>query len=361
MAVTSFGTNDSQSVSIWSKLTLREALKKTLFNKFVGKAKTSIIQRIDDLEKTRGDTIKFDILMQATGAGITGDNVLKGNEEAMVYYQDTLVIDQLRNAHSFRGMTQQRTVHDLRSDAQENLSDWYAGKFDEYMFRYLCGDTSINHGQAGLDPDSTHYVISGDVTNSGVIATDEASLGTNDQMALDDLDFAKEKAVTLTPPLRPAIIDGEEYFVAVLHPYSVTDIRLDLATNTSAVSWLDIQKYAAERGKKNPIFSGALGTYNNMILFESSRIYSPISNVRRNVLLGAQSGTIGFGNAYNKLLQQQVGSDNMFSWFEEVSDYGNETGVAAGAIFGMKKTRFTIAGTARDYGVVTITCYSAAH
>ena len=64
MAITSFGTNDAQTVKIWSSLTMREALKATMFNKFLGSGKGAIIQRLTDLEKTAGDTIKYDLLMQ---------------------------------------------------------------------------------------------------------------------------------------------------------------------------------------------------------------------------------------------------------------------------------------------------------
>lgn len=354
MALTSFGTNAPQTVQIWSKQTMREALKKTFFKKFMGTGKKAILQRITDLEKNRGDTIKYDLLMQAKGAGVTGDNVLKSNEEALVYHQDSVVIDQLRNAHSFRRMSQQRTIHNMRTDAKDSLSDWFAGKFDDYMFRYLCGDTSISHGQAGTAPDADHYVVCGDVSNTGTIATDEGNLSNNDQIDLHDLDYAKEKAKTLTPPILPVMVDGKEYYVAVLHSYSVTDIR----TNVNSGQWLDIQKNAGPRDDKgNAIFSGALGVYNDIVLYESTRIFTPVSNVRRNLFLGAQAGVIAFGNAYDTISQRSVGKDNLFSWYEETDDYGNEKGVGVGSIFGIKKTTFD----SKDYGLIVLTCYSASH
>lgn len=73
MAITAFGTNDAQTVKIWSALTMRDMLKATMFNKFLGTGKQAIIQRLTDLEKTAGDTIKYDLLMQMSGAGVTGD------------------------------------------------------------------------------------------------------------------------------------------------------------------------------------------------------------------------------------------------------------------------------------------------
>ena len=74
MAVTEFATGSAHNVLIWSKTTMREALKGTyLFKKFLGNDEYAIIQRLTDLEKQAGDTVKFDLLMQMSGAGTTGD------------------------------------------------------------------------------------------------------------------------------------------------------------------------------------------------------------------------------------------------------------------------------------------------
>jgi len=348
MAMTSFGTNDAQTVSIWAKRTAREALKSTLvFKKFLGTGPRAIIERRTDLEKTAGDTIKYDLLMQAKAAGVTGKNRLKDNEEALTYYQDTVIIDQLRNAHSFDRMSQQRTIHSLRKDASLNLGEWFADKFESYMFRALCGDTSLTHGQTAVAPDSAHQVFCGNQ------ATEAAVVSNTEQITLDELDYAKEKAITNSPPMRPVRIDGGEYFVAVLHPYSITDLRLNLGSSSNA-KWMEIQQYANKRGKDNPIFTGAEGLYNGIIIYSSHHIYSPIANCRRNLLLGAQAGVFAVGNAYEKMDQSKMGKENMYSWYEESDDYGNEKGIAVGSIFGMKKTRFNSA----DYGTMVISSYA---
>lgn len=349
MAFTEFGTNDSQTVKIWSKLAYREALKATMFNKIMGKDKTAIIQSLTELEKSAGDQIKYDLLMQMSNDGITGDNRMRGNEEALVYYQDTVNIDQLRNAHSFRRMSQQRTLHDMRLDAKSNLADWFSGKMDSYMFRCLCGDTTLTHGQTATAPTTNRIIYSGD-------ATSEATLGSNDQFTLADIDYAKELAKTATPMVRPTYIDGKEYYVVILHSYSVTDLRLDVA-NSAYTSWPDIQMWANKRGEQNPIFTGALGVYNGCILFESTRIYSSLSNVRRNLFLGAQAGVFAVGNAYEALDRSRVGKDNLMSWYEEVDDYGNEKGIAVGCIFGINKSVFN----SEDFGVITLSSYAASH
>ena len=350
MALTEFGASDAQAVKLYSKITFRDALKPTLFAKFMGKSKNDIIQRFYNLEKDAGDTIKYDLLMQTGGDGISGNAWMKYNEEKLVYYQDSIVIKQLRQGHMFDRESQQRTLHDMRVDARENLSDWWANTLDNYMMRYLCGDTTINHGQAGVAPDSDHYIVAGDVAHSGVIATDEASLDLNDQIDLMDLDYAKEKAQTISPMVRPTKIEGGEYYVAVLHPYSATDIRV--STNSSAtIKWTDIQQYANSRGIKNPIFTGALGVYNGVILYDSTRIYSPLTSVRRNLFLGAQSGSFAVGNAYDNIDRQKF-NDLPMSWVEDLEDYRDKKGIAAGMVFAVKANRFNN----KNFGAMVITC-----
>lgn len=355
MALTEFGVNSAQTVKLFSKMTFREAIRGTLFDKFMGTTKNHIITRHDDMEKTAGDTVKYDLLEQTAGAGVAGNNWMKGNEEPLTYYQDSIIIDQLRQAHQFDRMSQQRTIHDMRVDARENLTDWWKQKLDSYMMRMLCGDTTLTHGNTGVAPDSAHYIVCGDVTHTGTIATDEASLGSNDQIDLMDLDYAKEKTRTNTPMGRPTMVDGMEHYVAVLHDYQMTDIRV-CANSSATIKWHEIQRYANDRGAKNPIFTGADGVYNGTILYNSNRIYSPRSNVRRALFLSAQAGTFALGNAYDRIDQKKFG-DLPMSWVEDLDDYNDKKGISAGMIFGIKATRYN----SKNYGCMVMTSYAAAH
>jgi N4-gp56 family major capsid protein len=100
---------------------------------------------------------------------------------------------------------------------------------------------------------------------------------------------------------------------------------------------------------KNPIFTGALGMYNGVVLHEANRL--PIidstggSKIGRAVLAGAQSAVLAFGRGFQA---------NRMSWKEELFDYGNQLGVSAGCIYGLKKTQYNSA----DFATITI---SAAH
>jgi N4-gp56 family major capsid protein len=80
-----------------------------------------------------------------------------------------------------------------------------------------------------------------------------------------------EKAKTISPVIRPARIEGfsEPLYVLFVHPYQVTSLR-----TTSAGLWRSIQDAAMQGGKvnDNPMITGALGIYNNVLLVENTRV-----------------------------------------------------------------------------------------
>lgn len=331
MAVTEFGHSSAQTVNIWSKMLMREAIFKTYFRRFMGKGKDAIIQLLTDLEKVRGDAIKYDLLVQMSQYGVTGDNPIRGFEEALVYYQDEVLIDQRRIAHAYRTMSQQRTVHQLRQDARSNLSDRMAVIFDEMMFAMLAGTAGNNTGLAAALPHAGNTVTAPDANHLLDHAT--ATFRTN------DIEILNEMAVTVAPILRPSSVEGEPLYVLIIHPWCLTDVR----TNADSTDWKDMVSQAGARGATNPLFNGATFKWANVIVHVSTRI--PISGttpnrVAHNLFLGAQAGVMAFGNAYSRLRQGVMGSDNLFSWFEDDGDYGNEMGVAAGSIYGIKECTF---------------------
>jgi hypothetical protein len=86
-------------------------------------------------------------------------------------------------------------------------------------------------------------------------------------------------------------------------------------------------------------------------MHESSRVPLTVTtadgNHRRAIFCGAQSAVVAFG-------QSSPGMKT--SWAEELFDYGNQLGVAAGLIWGLKKTQFNSA----DFGTITVSSYAPA-
>jgi N4-gp56 family major capsid protein len=349
MAETNYPVGHALAVQHWSKKLAVEALSKTDMLRFMGKGSDSMIQYKEEAKKV-GEKITFGLRMQLTGDGIDGDNTLEDNEEALVTYSDSIWLDQLRHAVRSKGaMSEHRVHHSTRDEAKDGLADWWADRIDTSFFNQLGGvssaATKYSGMQAAVDPiaasDTDHYFF----PDSDTSEADVASSGASSIFQLSLIDEFVAKAKTISPLIRPIKIKGGSYFVAFLHPFQVYDLR----TNTSTGQWLDILKAAMTGGQvtKNPIFTGALGMYNGVVLHENTRVPLGVgqTQVRRAIFCGAQAGAVAFakGNGPNK-----------FSWKEKAFDYDNKLGVAAGAIWGAKKCRFN----SKDFGTIICPTYT---
>jgi N4-gp56 family major capsid protein len=350
MADTNYGVNHPLAIKKWSNELMSEALKKTHALQFMGKGKDSLVTIKTDLtDNEGGDRIRVGIRSQLTGAGIEGDATLEGNEEALeTFYQD-VTINQLRHAVKSAGkMSEQRVPFTVRDEARDGLADWWADRIDTWFFNQITGNTGAADGRyvgfnATVAPDADHVTY----FDSGSTAEVSMSASTVAEFNLNAIDAAVEKAKIAKNALRPITIGGKKHYAMFIHPYQVTSLRKRTATGL----WQDIQKAVISGGAQtdNPLFTGALGMYNNVVLHESTRIpVSPTnSSVRRAVLCGAQAASIAFGKGYGK---------EVFSWVEELFDYKNKLGVGAGCQAGMIKTRFD----GSDYGTVVVPTYAVA-
>lgn len=341
MAATQFSPTDAQSRKVWSDTTWADMIHKTEISRFMGTGEDAIIRRLTDLEQGRGDTIYFDIRLQLDDYGVVGENRLQGNEDSLSYSQDSILLNQRRMGVANRRLSQQRTVHDLRAHTQEALTDKWADYLDNLMFAQLGGlaqSTALStaytaEGRTPVAPDADH-------------AYDPSATA-----SLAHIDNLVERAKEVSPILRPTMVDGQPHFLLVMHPAAVRGLK----TETGAAGWTELQARAGARGTGNPIFTGALGLYNNVILHESTRIpYQAATPRCRNVFLGAGAGVVAFGNAYSSLgPDNPFRTDSLASWFERSDDFGEEWAMAVGAIYGIKKVRFDMgSGSATDYGVI---------
>lgn len=352
MATTSYGVNDALAVKLWSKKLFQEALKQTYFSRFMGKGSSSIVQIKDETSKGPGDQITVGLRMQLSGEGVQGDGTLEGNEEALTTYSDAVVINQLRHAVRSAGkMSEQRVPFSVREEARMGLQDWWSDRLDTWFFNQLGGNTAVSDtrytgNQAALAPDASHKVyLNGSADESATSAY---------VFDITVIDKCVEKAKTLSPMIRPVKVGGEDKYVMFLHPYQVYNLR----TNTSSGQWLDITKAALSGAKEtgNSIYNGALGEYNGVVLHEATRVPkgvnsssgAAIDSVRRAVFCGAQAAVMAYG---------KDSSGGEMSWVEEMFDYGNQLGVSAGMIAGLKKTRFNSA----DFGTIVVPTYAVAH
>ena len=358
MAATAYGVNHPLTVKVWAKKLFHEALKQTWAYKFIGRSSNSIIQYKEDLAKGEGDRVRIGLRMLLSGDGIQGDGTLEGNEEALTTYYDDLLINQLRHAVRVGGrMSQQRVPFSIRDEGKDGLADWWADRFDTWFFNQAAGNGSVSDTRFSghntiNEPDTSHIIACGPLA---ALHTTEASLSatTTHALKLSDIDRLVAIAKTLTPPIRPHKAAGGEYYCLFIHPYQTYQLRTDTGTN----NWADIQKAALQGGQvtKSPIFTGALGMHNNVVIHESTRVpvitgtpnSGAATDYRRAIFAGAQAVTLACG---------QGGAPDKFTWVEELFDYENQLGIAAGQISGMKKNRFN----SLDFATIVASGYAPA-
>jgi N4-gp56 family major capsid protein len=355
MSTTTYGVNDSLSNKLWAKKLAAEALKETYFGKFMGTGSDNMIHVKNETSTNAGDAVTFGLRMQLSGDGVTEAQTLQGNEESLTTYSDKVVINEL--AHAVRvknknSIDAQRVPFNLRDEAKMGLKDWFANRFDTCMFNHLGGNTLVTDMRYA----GNNAIVAPTRIYRGGGAGDDATINADNTktMNLGIIDALVERAKTATPLIRPIRVGGEDKYLMFLHDYQVTDLR----TNTSSGQWLDIQKAALAGGvgTKSPIYTGALGEYNRVILHESFRVPMGVSNAgtqqtstRRAVFCGAQAGAIAWGKEFSE--------GNHYKWIEELFDYERELGVSTQTIWGLKKTIFN----GLDFGAQVATTYAVAH
>lgn len=276
------------------------------------------------------------------------------------FYTDSVTIDQMRGGVNTGGrMSRKRTIRDLRKIARARQSEWWARVFDELFFMYLSGSRGVDTagvypvGYAGfannplVAPDAAHILWGGD-------ATSKASLDATDVFDLRLIDRAVTRADSMgggssqIPMMEPIMINGEEHYVMVIHPFHEHALR----TNTSTGQWFDIQKAAAAaEARNNPIFKGGMGMYRNTVIHRHRAVtrfndYGAGGNVAaaRALFMGRQAAVCAFGSP---------GTGLRFDWNEETRDNGNVAVITTSTICGIKKTAFTINGVSRDFGLIS--------
>ena len=308
MANTTFAKTNALTQKIWSAKLLREALKDIYLSRLMGQSDNSVIQVKTDLTKKKGDKITIPLRMRMTGSGQSSQTsiTLEGNEEALSFYDFSVELTEY--GHAVRAGSKldlQRPAFDLRNEMKNALKDWLSEKIELLILNALI--TSPTTGETI------------DKTGTG-------------NMTAAYIQQAKRLAQLHTPKVRPVKIDGRETYVLLVHPYVAKAIKAD-------TDFKNAQYYANIRGEKNPIFSGALGIYDGVIIHEYGRselLYDTSNHYAYSLLLGAQAGVVAWGQYP--------------SWYEKLFDYERIPGVATDFLVGVAKTVFN----SKDFGVITI-------
>ena len=353
---------------LWQSKLMKVAQDMNFFSRFMGEDSNNVIQVKRDLRKQRGDTVTIPLTAKLIGNGVTGDNEAEGNEEAINAYSDSVVIDQIRNQVRLTGMLDEQTnAYDMRSDAVQKLAMWMAEFQERQIFLKLAGvnnttltDTAGNVVGTRATWSNTPAQVPAADTAAGYGArylcadyTNGAdSLATTDLLTPELISRAKYKAMLKQadgmPKINPLKIDGRDHYVMFIHPWQAHDLK-------NNATFAQAQREAGTRGDGNRIFTGALGMWDNVILYEHEYVPFLDISVAGNNFTAAGSGTDISADCFRALLcGQQAGclveAKGSYAMKEKAFDYDNQQGFSTGLIGGIQKLTFN----SIDYGVLSV-------
>lgn len=345
--------------------------------------------RVTDLSKTAGDKVTMDLYNAIGGKPTMGDEKLSGNMSSLSFSSMEATINQVRKGVDPGGrMTQQRTVHNLRTIGVANLAGWWGKYTDQTSLVHVAGARGFQTGADWVVPLESDADFAKIMVNTVTPpspgrrffandATSVTDLDNTDFLKLKDIDKLRASLDEMPFPLAPIKLpkdpaaDDEPLYCLFVTPRQ----WYWLMVNTDAQNWRTFLAASAERGRwsNHPLFLGTGGMWNGILIKKMRRCirFPAASTVReyaangttinsvaaavdtdRAILLGAQA----LGWFYGK----HQTSDYYMSWHEEKTDHGNTMEISVAAMFGAAKIKFMdqTSEIPEDYGVCTLDSYA---
>ena len=302
---------------VWAKKVWHEGVKDSYFDKFTATDGSNVVHKNKDLENVKGDSVAFGLMMNLTGSGVEGNRQkLAGAEDTLNIYDFTVNTKLVRNAVSRYEADDQRTQYDMLKEIKIALKQWLSDWLDDRLISRLSYNPS-----------------NGEVLYASAAGT-QSSITANDKLTTTIISRAKRKAMMHAPKVQPIKVDGMDKYIMLVHPWAARDLKDD-------PKWLAAQQNANLRGSKNPIFTGALGEYDGVILYEYERVQTgnigaSSANVCQNLLLGKQAACFAVSRPAKHI--------------EQTDDYGNIAGNGIAFYGAVEKTNFN----GKDYGVINV-------
>jgi N4-gp56 family major capsid protein len=337
----------------WDDKFFAEYVRENRFKRYFGTDENSIIHLKEDLTKKKGETVTFALVNALTGAGVTGNGTLEGNEEALDSRSFAASVSPLRHAVAVSEWDEQKSAIDLRDACKMQLKLWSMTKMRDSIISALGSINGTAYGSADETAkdawlvDNADRVLFGAAKSNNASNDHSAALGnvdsTNDKLTPAAVSLMKRIAQTASPAIRPIrLSEDEEWFVMFAGSRAFRDLSQN-STMTQA------NRDALQRGKDNPLFTGGSLIWDGVIIREIPEIAALSGVGASNIdvdpvyLCGAQALGIAWA-------QRTKTTTN-------VRDYGFLHGTGIQEIRGIHKLRFGSGADdtddPKDHGVVT--------
>ncbi len=358
------------------------------------------IVRCQDLGKSTGDEIDFDLLNPMGGKPIMGGEYAEGRGVGMSFAQDRLRVNQARFPISAGDtMSQIRSPHELRSLARAQAQAFMDRYGDQSLLVHMAGARGSHNNiewavPLASDPDfskimvnrvkaptkNRHYISTGSGIEPFKINAGDMDIATADVFNKDVVDGIRTVMETIPLPPPPVIFEGDKAAtdspirVLLVSPAQYSAFATDSAFRTFQANAMA----RAQQAGMHPLFMGDAGLWNGILIVKMPkpiRFYagdtvnycaSYTSETESSVTVPAGFGTtyavdrailLG-GQAVAEAFAKHNGTGVPFFWSEKQLDHDDKLEMLVGTIRGVSKIRFEIDfGDSKqftDYGVTVI-------
>jgi N4-gp56 family major capsid protein len=239
----------------------------SFFRSFIGPSDHSIIKSKLETE-ARGDKGMVSIVglrAPLRGSGVEGNTDFSANEDNLQYLTQAVGFRVFGNSILSRVRSlDERWIASFRDEAKPALIDWAADMIDRRLIAALSKDaTNIAacDASAGVKAaNSTAAIAAGDILTTKTI--DELV-----KRARNGLDGAGAPHPKVRPVLtkqgknEAGIETYERVYVLLVGGYQAAQLRSDPV-------WIETQREANDRGRRNPLFTGEIGKYNGVVVVD---------------------------------------------------------------------------------------------
>ena len=366
----------------WSAKFFKFGLQNMFFSKFIGKTSNlntvpknqrpdlirtdpnAMIQVVMDLTTKKGEGITFPLLEPLASNGQV-NGTLEGNEEGITNYAWKQTVKDWGHATRDAGqLTRQQAAFAWDPAARETLARWHAIKLDAATYAALAGLSFTGANSVDLVTASapSRKLVCGNLAATDVFDTHttSAALLATEYFSLDVVSYARRVAVASEPIIRPLRIDGEDMYLMFIHPFQAKALK-------DHADWKTVQQTASRYLRsKNPIFTGMLGVFDNVILYEYQRTQTRVGDGgAEDLTTSGNTWDTGDSNANGVASARAIFAGAQAAVHAYASkpkftrkdfDYGNKHGYAVRMLTGVGRPEFN----SIDVGVMTVeTAYAA--
>jgi N4-gp56 family major capsid protein len=266
MAVSDYVLKDREALIKMGKDITVATMQDIVFKPFMGTSDTAIIKTSDEFP-TETSVAKVRLRGRLTGSGAANNTDVSANRDTMTNLYQSVDYEHFANSVKSDDKNPIRVksaAEGFRGDAKAELTEWSKARLSNIMF------SRLSEGCTNIVACKSDGIYSGAVNNCSSITAGDILTTEAIKAAVLRAKTGVDGAGARHPKLRPFVVKPTSemgiqqplsYYLMMVDPYAAAQLKSDPV-------WLEAQKHAQVKGLLNNIFTGALGVFDGVVLYQ---------------------------------------------------------------------------------------------